>query len=231
MSYKIGINIAFLSFMKSNHTKNAEELHKNVPSDWYFASMRRNLLQWIWHKSRFKVVGDLTEPVDGQVLDIGSADGVFTQVILNKSKAKKVIGIDVLKSSVDWANKHWKNAALEFKVGDAHKLEFKSQTFDAVFILEVMEHVFDPFKVLSEIQRVLKKDGYFIVLVPSDSKLFLAVWYLVRKFWWAKIWDETHVQSFKSDALSKLVKKSGFKIEVDRTFWLGMLHVIKARKR
>lgn len=209
----------------------AKDLHKKVPPDWYYASIKRNLLQKIWHKSRFKVVGNLIEPTGGRVLDIGSADGVFTKVILERSKADQVIGIDVLQDSVKWANDHWKNKKVKFQVGDAHKLEFKPSTFDAVFILEVLEHVFEPEKVIEEIRRVLKSGGYVIILVPSDSLLFRLVWFLVKKFWWAKIWEDTHVQSFTGDLLPELVKSVGLKIEVDKTFWLGMLHVVKARKK
>jgi len=81
--------------------KSAAELHKEVPPDWYFRSIRENILQRYWHKRRFEEIGSMIETVSGSVLDIGSADGVFTKVILDKSKAKKIIGIDVLESSVD----------------------------------------------------------------------------------------------------------------------------------
>src|SRR4051812_26064270 len=125
--------------------KTAAKLHENVPPDWYFSSIKRNPFQRFWHNSRFKEVSKFVEPTGGKILDIGSADGVFTKVILDKSRAKEIIGIDVLKDSVDWANKHWrKNGELKFRLGDAHKLKFKNNIFDGVFALEVMEHVFEP---------------------------------------------------------------------------------------
>lgn len=212
-------------------TKTASELHSHVPPDWYHASIKRNLLQRIWHYSRFYEVRKVIEPTKGKILDIGSADGVFTNIILKKSNAFSIIGIDCLQSSVDWANKHWKRTKkLKFEVGDAHKLSFPSNTFDAVFALEVMEHVFKPEKVFVEMKRVLKKGGYIVILVPSDNKLFLAIWWFVKKFWWARIWEDTHVQSFTGSKLPKAIKKAGFKIEIDKAFWLGMLHLVKARK-
>lgn len=212
--------------------KSAAELHANVPPDWYFSSIKRNLFQKYWHTSRFAEVTKFIEPVNGKILDIGSADGVFTKVILSKSKAKEVIGIDVLKKSVDWANRHWsKNKKMKFKIGDAHKLNFKSNTFEAVFALEVMEHVFKPQVVLQEIKRVLKKNGYVIILVPTDNFLFILIWWFVRKFWWAKIWQDCHVQSFSNkNNLAKEVEKSGLKVEIDHRFMLGMLNLVKARK-
>ncbi len=211
----------------------AAELHKNVPPDWYFSSMKRNPFQRFWHERRFAEVARFIEPViGGKILDIGSADGMFTKVILDKSKAKEIIGIDVLTTSVAWSKKHWKKyKELKFRIGDAHKLDFEAQTFDAVFALEVMEHVFKPQIVLAEIKRVLKKNGYVIILVPSDNFLFKIIWWFVTNFWWARIWQDCHVQSFSAKkSLAKEMKRAGFKIEVDDKFLLGMLNLVKARK-
>jgi len=215
------------------HNETAEELHENVPADWYFASMKRNPFQRFWHQTRFTEVSKFIEPIPkGKILDIGSADGMFTKVILDKSKAKEIIGIDVLQKSVDWANKHWRRyKQLRFKKGDAHKLAFKGETFDAVFALEVMEHVFSPQVVFKEIKRVLKKNGYLIILVPTDNFLFRIIWWFVTNFWWARIWQDCHVQSFsETNTLADALKKAGFKIEADDRFLLGMLNLVKARK-
>ncbi len=213
--------------------RTAAELHENVPPDWYFSSMKRNPFQKFWHESRFREVEKFIEPIPGaKILDIGSADGLFTKVILDKSKAKEIIGIDVLITSVEWAKKHWKrNKEMKFQLGDAHKLDFKPNTFDAVFALEVMEHVFEPQIVFKEIKRVLKKNGYVIILVPSDNFLFKIIWWFVTNFWWARIWQDCHVQSFSAkQSLAKEMEKAGFKIEVDDKFLLGMLNLVKARK-
>ena len=140
--------------------------------------------------------------------------------------------MDVLKSSIDWANKHWtKNKRMKFVVGDAHNLDFKSGTFDAVVALEVLEHVADPVAVLKEIKRVLKKGGYGVFLVPSDNDLFKIVWYLWLHFYprgW--VWKDTHIQTYRNSYLTKVCKRAGFKIEVDKKFNLGMLHLVKVRK-
>ena len=212
--------------------RSAAQLHKNVPPDWYHASIQRNFFQRWWHYSRFTKVKDYSEFVDGKILDIGCADGVFTKEILDKTQAAEIIGIDVLESSINWARAHWKEEKrLKFEVGNAHKLKFKQNSFGAVYILEVMEHVSDPIDVLNEAKRVLKKGGYLIMLVPSDNLLFRIVWWIVTNFWWAKIWEDCHVNSFNSkNPLSKYAKEAGFKIEVDEKFWLGMLNIVKIRK-
>lgn len=211
--------------------RQARELHGNTPPNWYFESIKIDFLQRIWHKTRFKNVLKVIETVNRKILDIGCADGTFSKAILDKSKAEKLIGIDVLKTSIDWAKKHWKNSKMKFFVGDAHKLKFPNSSFDAVFIMEVLEHVANPKLVLSEVKRVLKKDGYGVFLVPSDSFLFKIIWYFWLHFYprgW--VWEHTHIQTYRKNFLTKICKQAGFKVEVDKKFNLGMLHLVKVRK-
>lgn len=211
--------------------ESAAKLHERVPPNWYVQSVKINKGQAYWHNTRFRTVAKLIDPVEGKVLDIGCADGLFTQVILKKTKAQKVIGIDVLKSSVQWAKNHWKkNKKMQFKLGNAHKLDFEKDTFGAVFALEVLEHVPEPEKVLKEIKRVLKKGGYAIFLVPTDSLLFRSIWFIWTKFWRGKIWDDCHIQSFQKDSLVDVAQRVGFTVEVNKKFQFGMLQAIKVRK-
>lgn len=216
----------------NNGKMSAAELHQNVPKNWYFESIKVDLLQRFWHKRRFKEISNVIDPVEGKVLDIGSNDGTFSKVILDKTNAKELIGIDVVKKTVDWANVHWKKTKkTKFMVADAMKLPFKSDTFDAVFALEVLEHVFDPKTVLLEIKRVLKKQGYAVFLVPSDNLLFKIIWFLWLHFYpRGKIWKETHIQSYEGNYLTKISKKAGFKIIIDKKFLFGMLHLLKVKK-
>lgn len=212
--------------------KTAEELHEQVPSNWYYQSLKIDPFQRFWHKRRFEEVKKVTDPVKGIVLDVGSADGIFSKVILEATKAKKLIGIEVLKKSVEWANKHWeKNGKMKFEVGDAHKLKYKANYFDAVFCMEVLEHVHRPAKVLGEFKRVMKKGGYGVFLVPSDNLLFRVIWYLWLHFYprgW--VWRDTHIQTYRDNYLPRLCKKVGFTVEIDRKFNFGMLHLVKVRK-
>lgn len=211
--------------------KDAATLHDKVPPGWYFNSIRKNILQKYWHTRRFEEVTKVIESSGGRILDIGCADGVFTNEILKKSNASEIIAIDVLKESLDWAKKHWgEEKRIKFVMGDAHNLKFDSNSFDAVFALEVLEHVYKPQDVLNEIKRVLKKGGYAVFLVPSDSILFRIGW----DFFWTKtrgkIWKDTHIHSYRKDYLVRLSKEAGFKVELSKKFISGMLHLVKVRK-
>lgn len=209
----------------------AIKLHERVPPDYYESSIRTNLGQRFWHYARFKAALKLVEPDPAaEVLDIGSADGTFSEVLFNKISPKRLVGIDVLQSSVDYANRRFaKNKRMTFKVADAHKLPFRDKSFTVVFCLEVLEHVFDPAKVIREIKRVLKSGGYVVALVPSENLLFKIVWWFWTKMK-GRIWDEAHVQHFSHRSLRQIFNREKYKIEHESTFLWGMLYIIKASK-
>jgi ubiquinone/menaquinone biosynthesis C-methylase UbiE len=204
----------------------------STPQGWYCESVKKDLLQRYWHSRRFRKVTGLISPVKGKVLDIGCADGLFSKQILDKSKAGELIGIDIEKSSIDWAKIHWKkNKKMIFKTADAHNLKFKDGTFDAVVALEVLEHVKEPAKVLQEVKRVLKKDGYGIFLVPTDNLLFRIIWFLWLKFYpRGYVWRETHIQSYRNNYLPMICKEAGFIIDTKIDFIFGMLQIVKVKK-
>lgn len=212
--------------------KDAVANHENVPPDYYETSIRTNLGQRFWHHSRFnEALKFINKDENSRLLDIGSADGTFTSILVNKIKPKRLVGIDVLKASVDYANKKFKKErSVSFLLADAHELPFKQKMFDGVFALEVLEHVFEPKKVLSEIRRVLVPGGYVVVIVPNEeSRLFKVIWWVWTKFK-GKIWKETHVQEFTPKSLRRLFEESKFKVKEEDLFLYGMLYIIKCVK-
>jgi SAM-dependent methyltransferase len=51
-------------------------------------------------------------------------------------------------------------------VCDAHSIPFADRSFDGVICQAVLEHVIDPFRVVEEIHRVLRNDGYVYAETP-----------------------------------------------------------------
>lgn len=202
------------------------EIHEDVPADHYDQGIKRNLFQKYWHWRRFNEVSKLVEPVEGPILDLGCHSGTFTSVVLAKAKTRQVYGIDISPSAIKLATKRIPYG--EFKVADASKLPFEDNFFEAVYCLEMLEHVDDPIMVLEEIKRVLKRGGKLFVLVPSDNKLFKIIWFLWTMYY--PHWRHAHVQSYNKEVLEKVIKQLGFKILKVKTFNLGMLKLIVCQK-
>lgn len=114
-------------------------------------------------------------------LDLGCSTGAITKTLT--PYFKKIIGIDIDKKALKKAcrNKNYPN--LSFKFDDALNLSFSNNSFDIVICNNVYEHLADPFKMISEIHRVLKKGGvcYFAatnkyMIIESDHKLPFLSW-------------------------------------------------------
>lgn len=202
-------------------------LHENVSPDHYDKGIKRNILQKFWHLRRFKEIIKVAKPVNGKLADIGCHSGLFTKEIVKHVKPKEVYGIDISTQSIVKAKQRIKSG--KFQVADAHKLPFKNNYFDALFCLEMLEHIDFPRKVIHEISRVLKNDGYAIILIPTDNLLFRTIWFLWNLRY--PVWKHVHVQSFQGDSLEKIIIKEGLKIILVKTFNFKMLKIIKIIKK
>ncbi len=207
-------------------SKKLNKLHEDISPDHYDLGIKRNLFQKIWHRRRFSELSRITTPVKGKILDVGCHSGLFTQKILQWTNADEVYGVDISPKAIERAQKRIKKS--HFIVGDAQKLLFKSNYFDAVFCLEMIEHVDYPEKVIKEIYRVMKKGGYGVILIPSENLLFKVVWFLWNLYY--PVWKHVHVQSFRGNVLENMLKREGFKILSSKTFNLNMLKLVKVIK-
>lgn len=82
--------------------------------------------------------------------------------------ALKVDGVDISAEAIAYCRGRYKRENLEFEVMDAAALRFADRSFDAVISQDTIEHVPDDAKFLSEISRVLKDDGVFVVFTPHS---------------------------------------------------------------
>jgi len=102
------------------------------------------------------------------VADIACGSGYGSQILANRG-ARKVIGIDCDKKTIQYAKTRYPRRNASYKIGDANDLPFTSSSIDVVVSFESIEHLKKPLKFLNETKRVLKKSGLLIVSTPNKK--------------------------------------------------------------
>jgi len=101
----------------------------------------------------------------------------FAQLLLKRSKKPRilVLGAGFLGKGIESLLSYPDIELVETDVSfgprtmiilDAHNIPFKNESFDGVIIQAVLEHVLDPFQVVTEIHRVLKNEGLVYAETP-----------------------------------------------------------------
>lgn len=141
-----------------------------------------------------------------KVLDLGGRDGTLTRYFCTKNKV--TIG-DIDSQSLAFAKKNYGVQTEIINLNE--KLPFSDRSFDCVVMAEVLEHLPYPFITLSEIKRILKKDGKFIGNLPLAYHLKDRIQILRgRKLLISG--DPTHLQFLSYKDVNKLLSNF-FKIE------------------
>jgi len=95
---------------------------------------------------------------------------------------------------------------LELHHGDLASVGFPSETFDAVTLSHVIEHVPDPLALLREVRRILKPTGRLALTTPNNAslghQLFAAKWFGLD--------PPRHLHIFSPPSLEKLARSAGF---------------------
>lgn len=96
------------------------------------------------------------------VLDLGCAGGFMAEALA--LRGANVTGIDPAEDAIDAARAHARESGLRigYDVGVGEALPYESASFDALVCVDVLEHVADLAKVLSEVVRTLRPGGLFL---------------------------------------------------------------------
>ncbi len=106
-----------------------------------------------------------------RALDLGCGDGHFSGVLAGAVTA--VTGADVAEAALTRARLRHPGLRFE-RVPFDGELPFEDGAFDLVWASEVIEHVADTARWLSEVRRVLAPGGRLLVTTPSHSRARLA---------------------------------------------------------
>jgi len=121
-------------------------------------------------KWRKKVVKLVSQNTPNSILDIATGTGDLA-LALTATKANKIVGLDIspgmLEVGVKKAKKAQLDNTIEFVLGDSENLPFEANSFDAITVAFGVRNFENLEKGLSEIFRVLKPNGTFVILETS----------------------------------------------------------------
>ena len=77
---------------------------------------------------------------------------------------------------------------------DAGNSPIKSHTFDTVIIIQVLQFIFEPTKVIAEANRILKRNGRIVIQVPQSGNLHGVPhhYYNFTRFWLERTLSENN---------------------------------------
>ncbi len=129
-------------------------------SAWYQMTVSFNPVRVGYAKK--KLIEELKiDPKTTAALEVGCGGGFLTEEIARMGFV--TTGVDPSEPSLRVAADHARQSGLDirYRKGEGESLPFEDRCFGAVFCCDVLEHVRDLPKVISEISRVLKPGGVF----------------------------------------------------------------------
>lgn len=136
----------------------------------------------------------------GRLLDIGTGNSPFLPVM--KERGWQVYGTEI---DSDLAALYRSRYGIDVYHGELEDAELSSDSFDAVTIMGVLEHVPDPGLLLAEAQRILKPGG--VIGLWCFNRGIEAT--LLGRYWLG-FDTPRHFYSFSRATLERLLDKSGF---------------------
>ena len=138
----------------------------------------------------------------GNLLEIGSAYGFF----LNLARRYfSVTGYELCQEAVDYAREKF---GLDVRSNDFLKDTLPGNSFDAVVMWDVIEHLPNPQDFIEKIYFILKKDG-ILAITTGDIGSFNARCQGKR---WRMIQPPLHIHYFSKKTLTGLLNKYGFQV-------------------
>jgi ubiquinone/menaquinone biosynthesis C-methylase UbiE len=141
------------------------------------------------------------------LVDLGCGTGDFLS--LASKLFPYAVGVDLNSSSIKICQKKGIPAYKQ----NATKTYFENNSFDIVRAQNILEHLPQPDKLITEAYRILKPRGYLVIHVPTQFSTF----YPITNFWD----DYTHVRPFTKRCLYRLLNDFKFKLIYSKGYTVG----------
>ena len=160
---------------------------------------------------------DLIPKFSSRVLEIGCGSGETLEMLKEKQLCSETVGIELFPEAADEARK---------KVDLVYCMDVENDSmpenlgkFNLILLLDVLEHLIDPWTVLSRLTKThLAVGGKVIVSLPNARHFSLVLPLLCGKFDYQErgILDKTHLRFFTGNSAANLLKNAGLTIEATK---------------
>jgi len=156
-------------------------------------------------KKRFRIINKFVCK-KGRVVEIGCSTGILLKLF--KDQGWEVLGIEPSGSYKEAAKKEVEVINKRFE-----DLKLPKNKYDVVILNHTLEHLSNPFATLKEVNSILKKGGIVFIDVPNFGSLSSLLFR--KKF--SLLLPKEHNFHFTKDSLTKLLEKSGFRVNYVET--------------
>lgn len=198
------------------HGRNHRHEHKTRFHDpAHAAEFDRQAMSGIRSSLTEKLIEMLALKGDEVILDLATGTGRVARPLSRHLKSGCIVGVDQALAMLDVGHKHEEPIPRYRQIaGEADKLPFKSNAFDRAFVSFSLHHFGNPSGVASEVLRVLKNGGRFVVLDPVIEEAKDAIdTQLEAKI--NQVFRRTHGDDFRfhtASRIQRLLAKAGYRV-------------------
>jgi SAM-dependent methyltransferase len=144
----------------------------------------------------------------GRLLDVGSGPGFLLKTA--RERSWHAVGLDPSPFAVAQAQR----GGFEAHQGMLEEVDLPERSFDALALLQVIEHVTDPRPLLAACRRLLKPGGAVVVATPNPASMLARAKREGFNYWIPPV----HCVWYTPRALTMVLRRAGFRV-VHRTTW------------